>query len=308
MTAGDASGTLPEDRHDQVRTRYARFAVRAGTPPASEDGNHRPEGVGAPAASCCGGTSCCGGSEGCRSSSEGGGPSCSGSLGLGYTREELGNLPEGADLGLGCGHPTGLTALKPGETVLDLGSGAGIDCFLAARKVGPEGRVIGVDMTPEMIAKARANARAGAYGNVEFRLGEIEHLPVADRSVDAVLSNCVINLAPEKGQVYREAFRVLRPGGRLAVSDVVATRPITPEERADPALWSSCSSGALEAGAIRGLLRRAGFEEISIDLKDPVAAAPDSLRGQASLGVVPADIRATRPASEPTRPRSSRAY
>ncbi len=302
MTGSGGSGPADEVRREQVREHYARIAAPTGRPPSSTDRPEGREGAGASPPPCCTGSSCCGGSAGS------GDASCSGSLELGYTVEELGILPEGANLGLGCGHPTGLAALKPGETVLDLGSGAGIDCFLAAQKVGPEGRVIGVDMTPEMIAKARANARAGGYRNVEFRLGEIEHLPVADRSVDAVLSNCVINLAPEKGQVYREAFRVLKPGGRFAVSDVVATRPITPEERANPALWSSCSSGALEAGAIEGLLRAAGFEEILIDLKDPEAAAPESLEGQASLGVVAADIRASRPARETPEGRSSRAY
>ena len=203
-------------------------------------------------------------------------------------------LPEGANLGLGCGNPTALLSLKPGETVLDLGSGAGIDCFLAARKVGGQGQVIGVDMTPEMVAKARENARKGGYSNVEFRLGEIEHLPSADRSVDVVVSNCVMNLAPEKGQVYREAFRVLRPGGRFAVSDVVATRPITQRERDDPSLWSSCSSGALEVAEVRKLLLAAGFERIEVELRTP-RSTPASLDGQTSLGVVSADIRATKP-------------
>jgi ubiquinone/menaquinone biosynthesis C-methylase UbiE len=178
--------------------------------------------------------------------------------------------------------------------VLDLGSGAGIDCFLAAKKVGTKGHVIGVDMTPEMLGKARENARKGHYSNVEFRLGEIEHLPVADNSVDVVISNCVINLVPEKGPVYRDAFRVLRPGGHLAISDVVATRPISARDRANPLLWSSCSSGALEARKVKTLLKRAGFKGIHLDLKIP-EKVPDSLRGQASLGVVSADIRAIKP-------------
>lgn len=183
---------------------------------------------------------------------------------LGYSAEELAALPAGADLGLGCGNPAAIAALRPGETVLDLGSGAGVDCFLAARRVGDSGRVIGVDMTPEMLARARANARAAGLANVEFRLGEIEALPVADDCVDVILSNCVINLSPDKRRVFQEAFRVLRPGGRLAISDVVATADIPEEALRDPAMHSGCVSGAVSVDELERLLSDAGFAEIGI--------------------------------------------
>ncbi len=190
------------------------------------------------------------------------------SLQLGYSHEDLIAVPEGANLGLGCGNPQAIADLQPGETVLDLGSGAGFDCFLAAAKVGPRGRVIGVDMTPQMITKARANAQRDGYDNVEFRLGEIEHLPVADASVNAIISNCVINLSPDKANVFAEAFRVLRPGGRLAISDVVAFAPIPDEVRDDLALLSNCVSGAEEAGVVERLLQDAGFEHVRVDAKE----------------------------------------
>ena len=176
-------------------------------------------------------------------------------------------MPEGADLGLGCGNPQAIAALRPGETVLDLGSGGGFDCFLAARQVGETGRVIGVDMTPEMLRKARENARKGNFSNVEFRLGEIEHLPAADQSVDVILSNCVINLSPEKPAVYREAFRVLKPGGRLAISDVVATAPMPEKILNDIALRVGCVSGASTIGEIEEMLEAAGFRQIHVETK-----------------------------------------
>ena len=187
---------------------------------------------------------------------------------LGYSDAELDSIPEGADLGLGCGNPQAIAALRPGETVLDLGSGAGFDCFLAARAVGEGGLVIGVDMTPEMMTKARNNARKAGYGNVEFRLGEIEHLPVADASIDAIISNCVINLSPDKPQVFREAFRVLKPGGRLAVSDVVATAILPEEVRGDLALYTGCMAGAAHVDELGQMLRDAGFADIRIGPKD----------------------------------------
>ena len=190
------------------------------------------------------------------------------SLQLGYSPQDLVAVPEGANLGLGCGNPQAIANLQPGEVVLDLGSGAGFDCFLAARQVGPGGRVIGVDMTAQMITKARANAQQDGYDNVEFRLGEIEHLPVADASVDVIISNCVINLSPEKADVFAEAFRVLRPGGRLAVSDVVAFAKIPDEVRDDMALLSSCISGAEEVGVVERLLQEAGFEQVVVAPKE----------------------------------------
>ena len=186
------------------------------------------------------------------------------SVRLGYSETELLTVPEGANLGLGCGNPQAIAALRRGEVVLDMGSGAGFDCFLAARQAGPEGRVIGVDMTPEMIAKARANAAQAAYGNVEFHLGEIEHLPVPDSSIDVIISNCVINLSTDKPSVFREAMRVLRPGGRLAVSDVVATAELPADIREDLLLNSACAGGAATVGELQRMLGDAGFEEIQI--------------------------------------------
>lgn len=183
---------------------------------------------------------------------------------IGYSEADLAAAPEGANLGLGCGNPQAIADLKPGETVLDLGSGAGFDCFLAARRVGETGRVIGVDMTPEMVSLARQNAKKGGYANVEFRLGEIEHLPVADQSVDVIISNCVINLSPEKEQVFREAFRVLRPGGRLAITDMVSASPLPPEMQSDLALYAGCIAGAAAVDELKAMLIRAGFSQIVI--------------------------------------------
>jgi arsenite methyltransferase len=192
----------------------------------------------------------------------------SSSLQLGYSEAELQSAPAGANLGLGCGNPQAIAALKPGETVLDLGSGAGFDGFLAARQVGTTGRVIGVDMTPEMLVKARQYAKAEAYTNIEFRLGEIENLPVADVTVDVIISNCVINLSTDKRRVFREAFRVLKPGGRLAISDVVATAPLPDDIRNDLTLYSSCIAGAATIAELEAMLRESGFDQIRIQPKD----------------------------------------
>ena len=190
------------------------------------------------------------------------------SLELGYSREDLDAVPAGADLGLGCGNPGAIAALQPGETVLDLGSGAGFDAFLAARAVGPTGHVIGVDMTPAMVSKARANAEAGAYAHVEFRLGKIEHLPVSDSTVDVIISNCVINLSTDKTAVFREAFRALRPGGRLAISDVVAFVDLPDEVRGDLALYSGCMAGASLMSELTTTITTAGFVDVAIAPKD----------------------------------------
>ena len=185
---------------------------------------------------------------------------------LGYTEAQLASLPDDVNLGLGCGNPVAIGLLKPGETVLDLGSGAGIDCFIAAQAVGPSGCVIGVDMTPEMLRKARA--RIGDRKNVEFRLGEIEHLPVADHAVDVIMSNCVINLSPDKQQVFNEAFRILRPGGRLAISDVVQTRSFEGTRWAGSEHISTCISGSIPVQILESLLRKAGFSEVRIVLNE----------------------------------------
>ena len=186
---------------------------------------------------------------------------------MGYSNEDLSGVVEGANLGLGCGNPTAIGNLKEGEIVLDLGSGGGFDCFLAAKKVGDGGHVIGVDMTAEMLAKARKNTAKMGTLNVEFRLGEIEHLPVADGSVDVIISNCVVNLSPDKRQVFKDAYRVLKPGGRLVISDVVATAEMPDHMRQQAALLTGCIAGAEQIDKIRDLLEEVGFMEVKIEIK-----------------------------------------
>lgn len=216
---------------------------------------------------------------------------------LGYSAADEQAVPEGADMGLGCGNPIAIASIQPGETVLDLGSGGGFDAFLAAPRVGPTGKVIGVDMTPEMISKARANAVKGGFTNVEFRLGEIEHLPLADESVDIIISNCVINLSPDKPQVFREALRVLKTGGRLAISDVVATAVMPEALRKDLAAYTGCVAGAALVDDLQAMLTNAGFTNVRIQPKD---TSREFIRewmpgSSASDYVVSAVIEATKP-------------
>jgi arsenite methyltransferase len=206
------------------------------------------------------GSSCCGSSCGC----SGGSQITNISKNLGYHDKELNAVPDGSDLGLGCGNPTAFAMLKEGDTVLDLGSGAGIDCFIAAKTVGSSGKVIGVDMTPEMIVRARENALKSGYSNVEFRLGEIEHLPVDADSVDVIISNCVINLVPDKSKAFLEAFRVLRPGGRLSVSDIVLNAPLPEWVHAMKDAYSACITGAELKNRYLEQIKDAGFEKIEI--------------------------------------------
>lgn len=235
---------IPQEAHAvraEVRKAYASLAQRASAC-----------GPGAAVSNCCGG----------------GGPPAIGAERLGYRSDEIAAAPEGANLGLGCGNPHAIAALKPGETVLDLGCGAGFDCFLAARAVGPTGRVLGVDMTMAMVLKARDNAAKAGVRHVEFRLGEIESLPVDANSVDVILSNCVINLSPDKPRVFRDAFRVLRPGGRLAIADTVRTADLPADILADLAAHCGCMAGAASVEELEAMLRDAGFVDIRIQPVD----------------------------------------
>lgn len=266
------------DPRDLVRDNYAKRARQA----EPESGAR--------------GTPCCSGDAPAPSVLDAkSGPSSS--LAVGYTAEQLESLPEGADMGLGCGTPLLLADPKVGETVLDLGSGGGLDCFLALERVGPEGFVIGVDMTPEMISRAREAAKKAGHGNVEFRLGEIESLPVADGVVDVIISNCVINLSPDKQRVYDECFRVLAPGGRAAFSDVVEIHEMSDEIREDAFLNSCCIGGAKTPEAVRAMLEAAGFEDVVVNVKGESKQfikdwAPGS---SAEDYVASADISATKP-------------
>ncbi|PPQ28213.1 arsenite methyltransferase [Rhodopila globiformis] len=231
----------PADVKELVRTRYGDIAAGRIADVTAQ-----------PASACCGGATPGVGEK---------------AQAMGYSAEDLAAVPDGANLGLGCGNPQAIAALQPGEVVVDLGSGAGFDCLLAARRVGPTGRVIGVDMTHEMLAKARANATKLGADNVTFRLGELEHLPIADNTADVVISNCVINLVPDKAQVFREACRVLKPGGRLAVSDVVNIAPLPEDLRTDPVMLCGCVAGAAPADRVTALLRAAGFVDVAVTVK-----------------------------------------
>lgn len=225
-----------------VRERYARIASRT---------EH-------PGGDCCSSDGCCGdGDTGTDGAAET-------AAKLGYSTDDVESVVGESNLGLGCGNPQAIASLTEGETVVDLGSGAGFDCFLAAQQVGETGQVIGVDMTPEMVEKARANAAENGSGNVEFRLGEIEHLPVADERIDVVISNCVVNLSPNKPKVFRESYRVLRPGGRLAISDVALTAEVPGGIRGDSDSVASCVAGATDVPRLEGMLADAGFERIEI--------------------------------------------
>lgn len=247
----------PESIRDLVRDGYAAIA-RAGD---AQDAA---------------GSSCCGPSGGCRARSD----AADLAREIGYSAEEVGALPAGANMGLSCGNPAAIASLSPGEVVLDLGSGGGLDCFLIGPKVGATGRAIGVDMTPEMLGKARRNLatyrRNSQLDNVEFRLGEIEHLPVADASVDVVISNCVLNLSPDKPQVWREIARVLKPGGRVAISDLALQRALPASVRASVEALVGCVAGAVLVEEVDRAIRDAGLVDVRLQPKPEYVATLES--------------------------------
>jgi arsenite methyltransferase len=251
--------TIPEKTiKEEIRNKYGAIARTGG--------------------SCCGPASC------------GSSPASDASKKIGYSDDDISAAPEGANLGLGCGNPVAIASLRKGETVLDLGSGGGFDAFLAAKKVGPTGKVIGVDMTPDMIERARANAKRGGYANVEFRLGEIEALPVEDNSVDVIISNCVINLAPDKSKVFAEALRVLKPGGRFMVSDTVMTKPLPEAIQKSVAAYMGCVSGALMKDEYLSRLRAAGFAKAEI-VKDSCIDFASAIKGLGfQVDIEPAEL------------------
>ena len=234
------------------------------------------------------GSSCCGEGRPCCCSTD---LAQTMSRSIGYADEDLQSVPQGSNLGLGCGNPIALASLKEGEIVLDLGSGAGLDCFLAAKRVGRTGRIIGVDMTPEMLDAARRNARQGGHANVEFRLGEVENLPAADNSVDVVISNCVINLVPDKARAFREAYRVLKPGGRLMISDLVLLKELPQAIRDSVEAYVGCLSGASMRDEYLALTRAAGFEDVAI--VDEASFPMDIIANDPTAEVVPGDVRTT---------------
>jgi arsenite methyltransferase len=271
---------ITADIREVIRQRYAGFA-QAGSSCCAPSGDTQASGCG------------------CGSAASLGGPSLAD---LGYTPEQAAAIPQGANLGLGCGNPLGYAAVQPGETVLDLGSGAGIDAFLASREVGPTGHVIGVDMTAAMLGRARANAAREGYTNVEFRLGEIENLPVAESSVDVIISNCVVNLSPHKDRVFREALRVLKPGGRMLLSDLVWRTPPAAEIRKSIDALIGCVAGASLKDEYLDLIRQAGFQEVEVLAESSYGSeALKGCCGEGLDGLVAADavasvkVRAVKP-------------
>ncbi len=275
-----------------VRERYAKIATGERSPRSASTVDADELQETAENTSCCApqqsaeNASCCAPQQ----SAENASCCATGSEGFDYTAEQLGAIPKGADLGLGCGNPAALASLEEGEVVLDLGSGGGVDCFIAANRVGKTGQAIGVDMTPEMIGRARENAEKGGYGNVEFRLGEIERLPVADNSVDIVISNCVINLSPDKAQVFKEAYRVLKPGGRVMVSDIVLLKELPESVRNSASAIAGCVGGASIKDEYLASVASAGFKNVEV-----ISETSPVTTGELADTIISANIRAVKP-------------